>query len=122
MAVIFSGSLVVAAGPKTYTAIPVSGIQSTGKSLQVNITMPGNVFPTGQTTLTIGISHDGGLTYQEASGIYTGPIAPGKDGVTIPQQSLGFEIANATTVTHVRLKTDAPSAFSLPVTVDAVGV
>jgi hypothetical protein len=121
MAAIFSGSLAVAAGPKTYTAIPVSGIQSAGNSLQVSIVMPGDVFPTGLTTLTIGFSYDGGATYKEAEGGYLGPIPPGKGGV-IQAQSLGFLITNSATVTHVRLRTDAPSAFTLPVSVSAVGV
>jgi hypothetical protein len=121
MATIFSGSLAISAGEKIYTAIPVSGIQGLGKSLKVDITMPGDVFPTGDTTLTIGFSTDGGASYREASGIYTGPIPIGKGGV-VPAQSLGFTIADTTIVTHVRAKTIAPSAFSLPVTITAVEV
>lgn len=121
MANIFSGSLSVLAGQKTYTPIPISGIQGQGMSLKVDIVMPGNVFPTGDTMLTIGLSNDNGATYREASGTYTGPIAPGKGG-GIPNQTLGFLINNPTTVTHVRLNTDAPSAFTLPVTVSALGV
>ena len=121
MAAIFSGSLTVSAGAKTYAAIPVNGIQTTGQSLQVDIVMPGNVFPTGLTTLILGFSYDGGTTYKEAEGGYLGPILPGKGG-SIQDQALGFLIANSTTVTHVRLKTNAPSAFTLPVSVSAVGV
>ena len=121
MAAIFSGSLTVSSGAKTYTAIPVNGIQSAGTSLQVNISMPGDVFPAGLTTLVIGFSYDGGETYNEAEGGYLGPIPPGKGG-GIPNQTLGFLIANSATVTHVRLRTDAPSAFTLPVSISAVGV
>ena len=121
MSTIFSGSLSVSAGAKTYAAIPVSGIQTQGTSLQVNVVMTGVAFPTGLTTLILGFSYDGGATYQEASGGYLGPIQPGKGG-GIPAQTLGFLVANPTTVSHVRLRTDAPSAFSLPVTVSAVGV
>lgn len=121
MATIFSGSLAVLAGAKTYTPIPVSGLQSTGQGLQVNIIMPGDVFPVGLTTLILGFSYDGGVIYKEAEGGYLGPIQPGKGG-GIPDQTLGFFIANSATVTHVRLRTNAPSTFSLPVSVSAVGV
>lgn len=122
MSTLFTGSLSVVAGQKSYTPLPVSGgIQGLGKSLQVSIVMTGTAFPTGTTTLTIGLSTDGGATYREASGSYTAPFPPGKGG-GVPNQTLGFTVGDTTTVTHVRLSTDAPSTFTLPVTVTAVGV
>jgi hypothetical protein len=121
MATLFSGNLAVSAGEKTYTPIAVNGIQSAGKRLQVTIVMLGTAFPTGDTTLTIGLSTDGGSIYREASGMYTGPILPGIGGV-IPDQDLGFLIGDTAMITHVRAKTIAPSAFTLPVTINAVEV
>ena len=121
MTTLFSGSLNISKNPKTFAAIPIAGVQGAGKTLRIDITMTGTAFPAGTTNLTIGISTDGGATYKEASGGYTAPFAPGKGG-GIPDQTLGFMIADTTLITHIRAKTDAPSEFTLPVTITATEV
>lgn len=114
---LFSGTLPIAAGSKVNAPLAVpNGSQSLGQNLQVNVVMTGTAFPTGTTTITIGISTDNGATYREASGAYTAPFTSGKGGAT-PDQTLGFMVADAALVTHVRLSTNAPSAFNLPLTV-----
>jgi len=121
MTTLFSGSLDISKNPKTFAAIPIAGVQGAGKTLRIDITMTGTAFPTGTTNFTIGISTDGGATYKEASGGYTAPFATDKNG-QIPDQRLGFMIADTTLITHIRAKTDAPSAFTLPVTITATEV
>jgi hypothetical protein len=119
---LFSGSLPIPSGTHIGNAIAVpNGVQSLGQNLQVDLSMTGSAFPNGSTTITVGISTDNGASYREASGTYTAPFAPGKGGGT-PNQSLGFTVADASLVTHVRLSTSAPSAFNLPVTITVTGV
>jgi len=119
MTILFSGTIPIAAGLTNRSAIAVpGGLKKINQPLAVSLSFDGDAIPAGLFKLTIGLSMDGGITFKTATNTLTGPLVV-SDLKFSNQQRFGFTLDNGAQVTHLRFTTDAPSAFNLPLSIDA---
>src|SRR4029077_7980781 len=109
MAVLSSGLLVVVGGVQFQRVLAISS------GTLVRLTMDGSVFPLGITTLSIGISTDGGATFNVASMTCPGGVTPlGGNWV------MGYELGPSDVPTHTKIMVDAALGFSSNMTVEVL--
>lgn len=118
MAVLFSGTVPIPAGPRDSGAVAVpGGLTLPGEILGVRIAFDGDALPNGSTTFRVHISTDGGLSWRGAAVTVTIPRPWVKPDHTL---YLAFSLGPDDVPTHVRWETVAPSAFSLPLTLEVL--
>lgn len=116
MAVLFSGLQVVVAGAQLAGPFAVPGnLKQAGVGQVFRLSADATVFPLGTTTLSVGVSMDGGATFRTASMSCVGGILP-KGNKWFMDYGLGKDDAP----THVQITIGAPLGFSVNVTVEAM--
>ena len=116
MAVLFNGSVSFPAGVKESNVLSLAGRKFAGQILRIRVSMDEAGFPTGETTISISVSSDGGVTYRTATGTYINPAIWKGAGPHYWFLEYGFgpdELA-----THVKYSTIAPQAFTTQVIVE----
>lgn len=112
-----SGLQVVLAGVQAQSVIAIPGnLKQAGVAQAIRVTANAAAFPAGTTTLSIGLSTDGGLTFHTAQMACPGGVAPNGDNTYIMSYALGVDDAP----THTRISFDALVGFSSNVTVEAL--
>src|SRR5258708_7696234 len=106
MAVLSSGLMVVVAGVQASTTLAVSS------GTKIRVSMDSTVFPLGTTTIGIGISTDGGSTFQVAS--------MGCPGSKSGNWVMTYELGPDDVPTHTKVMIDAAIGFSASMTVEAL--
>lgn len=116
MAVLFSGLQVVVAGVQLAGPFAIPGdLKQSGVEQVFRLSADATVFPLGTTTLTVGISMDGGTTFRTASMACTGGVLPlGNKWV------MTYALGANDTPTHAQITISAPLGFSANVTVEAL--
>jgi hypothetical protein len=117
--ILFDGNVNIPAGPFTSAPIPVSGtLKKVGKSLALKVSMDEATFPAGATSVSIGVSIDGGANYRTASMTCVNPKTWRGPPPHYWYVSLALDV-NATP-THMRYETNAPSAAKIAAIVEAI--
>jgi streptogramin lyase len=116
MTILFSGLQAVLAGvPAEKILAPPADSKQAGLEQVFRVSMDATVFPVGATTLSLGISVDGGATYKTSSMTCTGGLLP-RSGKWTMNYALG---ANAVP-THTKVSINAPLGFTSNMTVEAL--
>lgn len=116
MTVLFSGLQVTLGGIQSQNLLAIaSDLKVPGTSQVIRLSVDATVFPLGTTTLGIGLSRDGGSTWQTASMTCPGSLAP-SSGKWVMNYGLGTDDVP----THVRVTVDAALGFSTNMTVEVL--
>jgi len=110
VAVLFSGLQVTVGGVQSQAVIAVAS------GSRIRLTMDASVFPVGTTTISIGISTDGGVTYKSASmGCIGGVGANGAHNYVMT-----YEREPGATITHTKVTVDSLVGFSANTVIEAL--
>jgi hypothetical protein len=114
--VLASGTVNLNSGLNQSANFPVpGGIKQPGVPLGLRISWNGDSLPTGNTTISVFLSFDGAVTWKSASVTATSPRVWKTADHTL---YLGFSMGANDNPTHARYEITAPSAFSLPATLE----
>lgn len=114
MTVLFAGPQINAAGLQSGNPIAIpGGLKQDGVEQVIRLTMGASVFPLGTTTLSIGISTDGGATYHRASMTCVGPAI-------VPNWVMAYGLGPDAVPTHTQISIDSPLGFTAAMTVEAL--
>lgn len=116
MAVLFSGPQVVLAGiPAEKILVSPDGSKQNGLEQLFRVSMDASVFPLGETTLSLGISMDGGASFKTSSMTCTGGLLP-RAGKWVMNYALGADDVP----THTRVSISALLGFTSNMTVEVL--
>lgn len=119
MTILFQGTLNAPQGFRESTVRTVnSNLKQPGVALTIKAAFVAENFPNGISTITLFISTDGGNTYRSAS--MTVEMPHSFRGPPPHFWTMTFELSHDDQPTHAKFSTDAPSAFSTPVTLEAL--
>lgn len=116
MAILFSGLQAVLAGvPAEMVLAPPGGSKQAGLEQAFRVSMDATVFPLGTTTISLGISVDGGSTFRTASMGCIGGVLP-RSGKWVVAYALDPDAIP----THTKVSINAPLGFTSNMTVEAL--
>lgn len=122
MTTLFQGNRTIPSGQAESSVLPVpQNIKQPGQSLQVQLSLVWDDFPTGTTAIDIFLSLDGGLTFpRNAGGTW---VMPHEFRGNPPHFAvIGFSLGVNDTVTHAKYVTNSPTQFTTQVTITATSL
>mgnify|MGYP001312198686 CR=1 FL=1 len=119
MTILFQGSVSLPAGVQESAVFAVpNGIKQAGTALNIKVSVQGESFPAGTTTITLFISLDGKATFHVGAMTVNAPRT--YRGAAPHFETMTYSLGPDDAPTHAKFSTNAPSAFVVPIVLEAL--